>query len=79
MSRTTTADCGSATAVITVVKMTRKAEMRKGFVARTFHIPIDIDDELRVMAVKNHVKFSEEATLAFKTHISNSKEKVGKK
>jgi hypothetical protein len=32
--------------------MTRKDEMREGFVARTFHIPEDIDDELRMMAVK---------------------------
>ena len=34
--------------------MTRKGEMRKGFVART--IPIDIDDELRMMAIKDHLR-----------------------
>jgi hypothetical protein len=32
--------------------MTRKDKMREGFVARTFHIPIEIDDKLRMMAVK---------------------------
>jgi hypothetical protein len=50
--------------------MTRKDKVREGFVARTFHIPIEIDDELRMMAIKNHVRFSEEATLALKEHLS---------
>jgi hypothetical protein len=50
--------------------MTRKDKIREGFVARTFHIPIEIDDGLRMIAVKNHVRFSEEATLALKEHIS---------
>jgi hypothetical protein len=50
--------------------MTRKDKIRQGFVARTFHIPIEIDDGLRMIAVKNHVRFSEEATLALKEHIS---------
>ncbi|MGC2574962.1 MAG: hypothetical protein WA364_25905 [Candidatus Nitrosopolaris sp.] len=49
--------------------MTRKDKMREGFVARTFHIPIDIDDELRVMAIRNHVRFSDEAVSAFRKHI----------
>ena len=53
--------------------MTRKDEMRKGYVARTFHLPLDIDDELRMMAVKNHVRFSEEAISAFREHISGVK------
>jgi hypothetical protein len=53
--------------------MTRKDKMKKGFVARTFHLPIDIDDELRMMAVKNHVRFSEMAMLAFRGHISRVK------
>jgi predicted restriction endonuclease len=39
-------------------------------VERTFHIPIDIDDELRMMTVKDHLRFSEMATLAFKGYIS---------
>ena len=44
--------------------------MREGFVARNFHIPIDVDDKLRMMAVKNHVRFSDEAIAAFRDHIS---------
>jgi len=36
------------------------------FVARTFHIPKDIDDELRMMAIKNHVRFSDMAILAIR-------------
>ena len=35
-----------------VTTITRKDKMREGFVARTFHIPIDIDDRLRMEAVK---------------------------
>ena len=50
--------------------MTRKDEMKKGFVARTFHLPIDIDDELRVMAIKNHARFSDEIILAIREHIA---------
>jgi hypothetical protein len=53
-----------------MIGMTRKDKMREGFVARTFHIPIEIDDKLRIMAVKNHLRFSEEAILAFRDHIS---------
>jgi hypothetical protein len=53
--------------------MTRKDKMKEGFVARTFHIPVDIDDELRMMAIKDHVRFSEMAILAFKEHISRVK------
>ena len=50
--------------------MTRKDQMRAGFVARTFHIPIAVDDKLRMMAVKKHVRFSDEAISAFKKHVS---------
>jgi hypothetical protein len=50
--------------------MTRKDQMREGFVARNFHIPIDVDDKLRLMAVKNHVRFSDEAIVAFREHIA---------
>ncbi|MGA9151432.1 MAG: hypothetical protein WBZ36_12715 [Candidatus Nitrosopolaris sp.] len=53
--------------------MTRKDKMKEGFVARTFHIPIDIDDQLRMMAIKDHLRFSEMAILAFREHISRSK------
>jgi hypothetical protein len=45
--------------------MTRKDKMREGFVARTFHIPIDIDDRLRMEAVKKRIRFSDMAILAF--------------
>ena len=45
--------------------MTRKDKMREGFVARNFHIPIDVDDKLRLMAVKNHVRFSDDTLLCY--------------
>jgi len=47
--------------------------MREGFVARTFHIPKDIDDELRMEAVNTHVRFSDMAILAFREHLSRTK------
>jgi hypothetical protein len=56
-----------------IIGMTRKDKMREGFVARTFHIPHDVDDELRIMAIKNHVRFSDMAILAFREHISRVK------
>ena len=46
--------------------------MREGFVARTFHIPIDVDDKLRMEAVKNRIRFSDMAILAFIEHISQA-------
>ena len=52
----------------------RAAEVEsEGFVARAFHIPIDVDDELRMMAVKDHIRFSEIAVLAFKEYISTKR------
>ena len=59
--------------------MTRKDQMREGFVARTFHIPIDIDDELRVKAVKTHVRFSEMAILAFREFFRGGRKDDGRK
>ena len=56
-----------------IVSMTRKDKMKEGFVARTFHLPQDIDDQLRMMAIKDHVRFSEMAILAFREHISRVK------
>lgn len=53
-----------------MMDMTRKDKMCEGFVARTFHIPIEIDDELRMMAVKDHLRFSDMAIVAFREHIS---------
>jgi hypothetical protein len=58
--------------------MTRKDQMREGYVARTFHIPTDIDDELSVMAVKNHVRFSDMAISAFRNFLRGSKKYDGK-
>jgi len=48
--------------------------MREGFVARTFHIPIDIDDELRV-----NVRFSDMAILAFKEFLRGGRKDDGRK
>ncbi|MGA9151770.1 MAG: hypothetical protein WBZ36_14425, partial [Candidatus Nitrosopolaris sp.] len=42
-----------------VLLMTRKDMMKKGFVARTFHIPEGLDQKLRMEAIKNKVRFSE--------------------
>lgn len=56
-----------------IICMTRKDKMKEGFVARTFHLPEDIDDELRMMAIKDHVRFSEMAILAFREYISRVK------
>jgi hypothetical protein len=47
--------------------------MREGFVARTFHIPNDIDDELRMAAVKTHVRFSDMAILAFRKSLQGGR------
>jgi hypothetical protein len=44
--------------------------MRQGYVARAFHLPRDVDDQLRMMAIKNHIRFSDEAILAFREHIA---------
>ena len=56
------------------IYMTRKDKMKEGFVARTFHIPIETDDKLRMMAIRNHVRFSDEAIAAFEEHISRRKD-----
>jgi hypothetical protein len=57
--------------------MTRKDKMREGFVARTFHIPVDIDDEFRIKAVETHVRFSDMAILAFRSFLRGSTENDG--
>jgi hypothetical protein len=44
--------------------------MRQDYVARAFHLPRDVDDQLRMMAIKNHIRFSDEAILAFREHIA---------
>jgi hypothetical protein len=65
---------------VCITRMTRKSEMKKGYVARTFHIPTEVDDELRVMAIRNHVRFSDMAILSFKHHLqANKVDRIDKK
>jgi hypothetical protein len=59
--------------------MTRKDQMRNGYVARTFHIPTDIDDEFRMKAVKTHARFSDMAILAFREFLRGGKKDDGRK
>jgi hypothetical protein len=47
--------------------MTRKDEMRKGFVARTFHLPED--ENLRMKAIKNRVSFSDITISALREYL----------
>lgn len=54
--------------------MTSKDKMKKGFVARTVHIPIELDDTLKMMAVKNRIRFSDMAIVALKDFFSRQKE-----
>jgi hypothetical protein len=56
------------------LSMTRKDKMREGYVARTVHIPIELDDTLKMMAIKNHVRFSDMAIIAFKDFFNRQKE-----
>ena len=56
-----------------VTTMTLKDKMREGFVARTFHIPIDIDDRLRMEAVKKRIRFSDMAILAFGKYLQGGR------
>lgn len=39
-----------------MMNMTRKDKMKKGFVTRIFHIPEDLDEKLRIKAIKNKVR-----------------------
>ena len=49
-------------------------------VAHTFHLPKDLEDELRMEAVKNRVRFSDVAILVIREFLLNSKVKgAGKK
>ena len=41
-------------------------EVRKGFVARSFNIPADVDEKLKLRAVKDKVRFSEITISALK-------------
>jgi hypothetical protein len=42
--------------------------MKEGYVARNFHIPTDIDDRLRMEAVRRKIRFSDMAILAFREY-----------
>jgi hypothetical protein len=55
--------------------MTRKDEMKKGFVAHTFHLPMDLDDKLRMEAVRTHVRFSDIAISALQKYLKWGNEK----
>jgi hypothetical protein len=59
--------------------MTRKDQMREGYVSRNFHIPTDIDNELRMEAVKKHIRFSDMAILAFRNYLQNISKMTSKK
>ena len=47
--------------------------MREGYVARNFHIPINIDDKLRMEAVKKRIRFSDMAIVAFREYFKEDK------
>jgi hypothetical protein len=49
--------------------VTTKEKMREGFVAKTFHLPIVLDDRLRMASVKNHMKFSETVIQALEKYL----------
>jgi hypothetical protein len=51
---------------ICITIMTRKDKMREGYIARNFHIPTDVDDRLRMEAVKKRLRFSDMAIVAFR-------------
>jgi hypothetical protein len=55
--------------VLVLPSMVRKDQIREGFVARTFHIPIDVDDKLRMEAVKQRIRFSDMAVIAFNSYL----------
>lgn len=52
-----------------IIHMTRKDAMRKGFVARTFHIPEPLDEKLRMKAIKNKMRFSEVTISALEEYL----------
>ena len=56
-----------------ILDMTRKDEMREGYVARNFHVPINIDDKLRMEAVKKRIRFSDMAIVAFREYFKEDK------
>jgi len=51
------------------IGMLKQNKIRKGFVARSFNIPKDLDEELRLKAVKDNVRFSEITICALKEYL----------
>jgi hypothetical protein len=52
-----------------IICMTRKDKMKEGFVARTFHIPMDLDEKLKIKAAKARMRFSEVTILALEEYL----------
>src|SRR5262249_16491240 len=51
------------------IGMPKQNRIRKGFVARSFNIPKDLDEKLRLKAVKDNVRFSEITICALKEYL----------
>jgi len=49
--------------------MPRKCGIRAGFVARSFNIPEELDEKLRLKAIKDKVRFSEITISALKEYL----------
>ena len=49
--------------------ITRKDKIREGYVSRNFHIPIEVDDQLRMEANKQRIRFSDIAIAAFRQYL----------
>jgi hypothetical protein len=52
-----------------ITNMTRKDKVKEGFVARTFHIPAELDEKLKIQAAKARMRFSEVTILALKEYL----------
>ena len=52
--------------------MPRKG-IRAGFVARSFNIPEELDEKLRLRAIKDKVRFSDIAILSFRHYLNINK------
>jgi hypothetical protein len=61
-----TAICGNR---VYVTYMTKKDKIREGFVARTFHIPEELDEQLKIKAAKTKMRFSEVTILALQEYL----------
>jgi len=49
----------------------RKDKIREGFVAHTFHLPKNLDDKLRMDAVKQRIRYSDVAIRAFERYFGD--------